>query len=244
MPDHDIARITSRVEGRLGREGLRAISASERESAYRQIGIAVNQFGPDLFPMIESAERKFSGTREVPFDSGRMYEVTGVLDTLSNVRFVKSHADNLVQRNLIAHLPKLDSEKDDFEVIIDYKGTHSPSIERLERDKFQVQTYAWLRKQQPDSPPVKAAMVIYVRELLEGSQQGQGLTRAIKPIGVNDASVEKAMESFDNITERIEYARKQESDGMSIIEAWYPNCRDRQVCKSCDFRSFCPNPAR
>src|SRR6202049_4138948 len=55
----------------------------------------------------------------------------------------------------------------EYDLIVDYKAGRRPATDSPFRTQFelQVQTYAWLRSQIPQSRPVGAGVLIYVNEL-------------------------------------------------------------------------------
>ncbi|MDD2211704.1 MAG: PD-(D/E)XK nuclease family protein [Clostridia bacterium] len=71
--------------------------------------------------------------------------------------------------------------RDDYEVIVDYKGSQRPQTSEAywEQGEWQVQTYAWLRSRQPDSLPVAAGILIYINELSPGTKEMQNLKSGI-----------------------------------------------------------------
>ena len=70
------------------------------------------------------------------------------------------------------------------------------------------------------------------------------LRRAIRAIPINDQSIKNALDAFDDVVRRAEEDIQQEASGRNILQSWSPNCRDSDTCAACDFRHFCPKPAR
>src|SRR5262249_8369943 len=60
---HDIGTIGDLVEITLAASGKSPRSRVLRDSAYSRAERAVNEIGPELFPLIQSAEQKVIGTR-------------------------------------------------------------------------------------------------------------------------------------------------------------------------------------
>jgi len=81
-----------------------------------------------------------------------------------------SHKDNQLVGLIIGSIKVESSE--DFEIIIDYKGMRRDSnyggngvLIKWDVYNWQLQTYANLRKAQPESMQVKAGVIIYLNEL-------------------------------------------------------------------------------
>jgi hypothetical protein len=169
---HDIGVIGDIVETRLTASGKRPRSTDARDSAYARVEAAINLLAPHLFPLITDAERRISGTRGMPplpngptplRGGADRYELTGVIDVISSVIVAANLQTPIVQliQNQIAPL------NDDYDLIVEYKAARRPKLSDPEWDRheWQVQTYAWLCRQVPQSRPVGAGMVIYVNEL-------------------------------------------------------------------------------
>ena len=154
-----------------------------RDSAYQRVKVAVNELGPQLFPLIASAERKVIGTRPVP--SGNVplrcerYEVHGIIDVLTHMTLARGTDHNPIRERVHQACPELSGT---FEVIVDYKGTRRPlTIEpHWNQGDWQIQTYAWLRNRQPDALPVAAGILIYVNELAPGQEEMDALRRGLQ----------------------------------------------------------------
>ena len=180
--DHDIGKFADSVENALRQQGKQARSTVARDSAYRRVEIAVNELGPHLFPLIASTERRVIGTRPVP-SSGKAlrcdnYEVHGVIDVLTHVTLSEASDDNLIRQCVLKDCPDL---PETFEVIVDYKGARRPLIDEpyWEQGDWQIQTYAWLRKRQPEALPVVAGILIYINELTPSGTEMQALRRGL-----------------------------------------------------------------
>jgi hypothetical protein len=165
---HDIGMIGELVEATLAAAGKNPRSGDLRDSGYVRANLAVNEIGPDLFPLIRSAEEKVIGTRPLTMPNGvtvraRMYELHGVMDVLSSVS-VNAAPDNVICNAVRAVIPNL---PDGAEIIVDYKGSHRPSTtsDYWGQGDWQLQMYAWLRAQQPGATPIVAGVLIYVNEL-------------------------------------------------------------------------------
>jgi hypothetical protein len=177
---YDIGLLGDNVEDKLKAANKIPRSRVAREAAYKRVTAALNLIGPHLFELIESTEQKISGTRMMPqinaplgqYPRGDRYELMGIVDVISSVSLVK-HAQNLIVKLLKQAVPSLSG---DFEVIVDYKGARRPAsnprpkkgvapTNYWEIESWQVQTYSWLRNQQPGHKPISAGILIYVNEL-------------------------------------------------------------------------------
>lgn len=137
---------------------------------------AINTWGPHLFPLIDDAEVRLKGMRNMPhyqphLSRSNYYSITGIVDVISSVRLEKSQKDNIILRN-IHQDPNFQKKiqnlgTDEYEIIVDYKGMnrpppHSPT---WKHHQWQIQTYAWLREKQAQSRPVLLGIVFYLNEL-------------------------------------------------------------------------------
>lgn len=167
---NDIGSLGHRVEARLAASGKRSRSEAAREAAYGRVETTVNELCPHLFPIITAAEERISGTRAMPSlpageeARGTRYELTGVVDVISSVMLGQADPNPLVQliQRQIPNVPA-----GEYDLIVDYKAGRRPALGSELREQFelQVQTYAWLRRQVPQSRPVGAGMLIYINEL-------------------------------------------------------------------------------
>lgn len=190
------------IEQALAHSGKFARSADARISAYERAEAAINQLGPHLFPLIDVAERKVIGTRNLPSSSDPVteraarYVLQGIIDVLGHTQLNEQEADNPLKRAIIERVPGLSGE---YEIIIDYKGARRPKVSSDPRSdwvlgKWQVQTYAWLRAQQTDARPIAAGILVYVSELAPGTKEmehlkiemAQGLTDVVPEVGSAD----------------------------------------------------------
>ena len=144
---------------------------------------AINDLGPQLFPIIHRAEVRLTGARRLPqelispenrFRDADRYEMVGIIDVITQVELNDPELqNNLLVHAIIQNLPE--NPPAEFEVIIDYKGMRRPPIEISDdADNYslwdiygwQVQTYAHLRSTHLDSLPILAGVIIYLNELL------------------------------------------------------------------------------
>lgn len=185
LEPHDLRAFAWPIEEALMFEGKRARSRRARISAYRRAEAAVNQLGPHLFPLIADAEQKVLGSRIIPSLPGgkegrsKRYALRGIIDVLTNVELAAAVPENIVYQAVKAACADLAGT---FEVIVDYKGSHRPALSDplWELGAWQVQTYAWLRQQQPKANPVAAGILIYVNELAPGGDDLRRMSADIK----------------------------------------------------------------
>jgi len=182
---HDIGTIGDTVENTLRATGKNPRNANVRDSAYRRAELAVNEFGPHLFPLIASAEEKVIGTRNIPQSQSasppraRLYELHGVIDVLSNIQLTGASETNIIKRAIQNVHPGLSGQ---FEVIVDYKGTRRPATNHSywNQGDWQVQTYAWLRMRVANSLPVVAGVLLHINELAPSAEDLVELKREIQ----------------------------------------------------------------
>ena len=215
---HDIGKFADSVEQALRRQGKQARSTDTRDSAYERVEVAVNELGPHLFPLIASAERKVIGTRPVAPGNVDLrcqnYQVHGVIDVLTHVTLMQGAKYNFIRERVQKECPDLSGT---FEVIVDYKGTRRPLEEEpfWDQDGWQIQTYAWLRQQQPEAFTVAAGILLYVNELTPGTEEMRALRKGLQE---NTTDVRPAAGSRDE----------------QIIRMWRPGMDASQL--SLEFR--------
>ncbi len=166
---HDIGEFGDLVEARLAAGGKRPRSREARNSAYERVNAAINLLAPHLFPLITAAEHRISGTRLMPplpgggQGRGDRYELTGIVDVISSI-VVSANLQNplvrLLQSRIAPGYP-------DYDLIVDYKAARRPAVQSRfwQHEEWQVQTYAWLWRQMPQTRPVGAGLLIYLNEL-------------------------------------------------------------------------------
>ena len=143
----------------------------------------MNELGPALFPLIESAEEKVIGTRDIKMPPGikargTMYELHGVMDVLSSIS-MRQAQDSFLRDAVLRHVGDIDGHAD---VIVDYKGSRRPATdhEYWKHGDWQLQMYAWLRSRQPGARPVVAGVLLYINELDPGGGDVQALQTDVK----------------------------------------------------------------
>ncbi len=143
---------------------------------YRLLGIAVerafeviNIWGPYLFPLISEAEVRLRGIRPMPTNQtirqGDSYEVEGIVDVITSVELSAATSPNPIVGSLLSAIAS-----EAYEVLVDYKGMRRPSDHDpndpsgglWRHQEWQILTYAWLRRQQPDTKRVKSGVILYL----------------------------------------------------------------------------------
>ncbi|QYZ78049.1 hypothetical protein E2N92_00685 [Methanofollis formosanus] len=155
--------------------------------ASKRTEAAINTWGPHLFPLIDNAEVKLKGCRDlVGYQPGvhraQTYSVTGVVDVLSAVSMERAQTGNLILHYINTHQEIRAIIDDllslDYEIIIDYKGMRRPpmylrpgvSNPTWEAHAWQVLTYAWLRSRQKDAQRPVAGIIFYLNELVPSAE--------------------------------------------------------------------------
>jgi PD-(D/E)XK nuclease superfamily len=166
---HDIVEFGDRVEAQLAAGGKHPRSRIARVSAYDRASAAINLLAPHLFPLITAAEHRISGTRAMPplpgggQGRGDRYELTGIVDVISSI-VVSANLQNPLVQLLHSRIALAQSE---YDLIVDYKAARRPAVQSRfwQHEEWQVQTYAWLWRQVPQTRPVGAGLLIYINEL-------------------------------------------------------------------------------
>lgn len=202
--DPTILEIESDIDRRLRARGLYAPpnlfdrTGTNQMLASQRTEAAINIWGQHLFPLIAQAEVRLQRIRNMPSVSYGQprcdyYEITGVVDVITSIALQNAPSGNLILHylqndNQIQRL--IDTLQEDiYEVIVDYKGrrrpsttvadTHSPNFGQTDPDweahDWQIQTYSWLRSQQPQSNRVIAGIVLYMNELVPSGQDMEQL---------------------------------------------------------------------
>lgn len=177
---------------RLGPKGLTPPSnlfdrnGVEKRIASRRAELALNVWGPELFPLIDEAEVRLRGIRALtpPTVQPRAdyYEVQGVVDVLGSMTLSHARASNRIVKALEQELGDLSKLGPSFEVIVDYKGMRRPpkSDPKWEQYAWQLRTYAWLRRMQPDSLPIAAGVLLFLNELEPSAEDLADLQKEVR----------------------------------------------------------------
>ncbi|MCA1408555.1 PD-(D/E)XK nuclease family protein [Ensifer sp. IC3342] len=188
LPALDLRVIGWPIEQALAHQGKFARSSDARISAYERAEAVINQLGPHLFPLVDVAERKVIGTRFLlpgqnpNVERATRYILEGIIDVLGHTQLDDQPEGNPLKAAIVAAQPDLNGE---YEIIIDYKGSRRPPVDTDERSdwqlgEWQVQTYAWLRSQQPEARPVAAGILVYIGELAPGTNELSSLKREMR----------------------------------------------------------------
>lgn len=197
------------IKRRLAAQGLFPWGEDLEELGMKRAMAAINELGPELFPLIHRAEVRLTGARSLPlgsipekyrFREADRYEVVGVVDVITHVELSDPKLrDNRLVKAILKALPSNPPAR--FEVILDYKGMRRPPVaaSALAGPSFwdiygwQIQTYAHLRKAHEDSLPVVAGVILYVNELLPTPTDLTRLRGEIKD-GTTDVAPEPGSE--------------------------------------------------
>lgn len=211
--EDELTDICELIKKRLAAQQLFPWGEDLELLGYRRAKAAVNELGPELFPLIHRAEVRLTGARALPvasipaqyrFREADRYEMQGVIDVVTNVQLYDPDLwGNKVVKLLLEDFKARSVRPDaEFEVIIDYKGMRRPSLKPLDPGQpsfwdiygWQAQTYAHLRQAQSDSLPVVAGMIIYLNELLPTRGDLLRLKQEIRD-GVTDVVPEPGSEA-------------------------------------------------
>lgn len=165
---------------------------------------SINVWGPDLFPLIDSAEVLIKGKRAMPnFEKNssrsNYYGINGVIDVISSLKIAENDNNTIINylmkdEDFSQKLNSMDS--DEFEIIIDYKGMKRPPIKshNWKYHKWQLLTYAWLRSKQNDSKPIIAGIIFYLNELVPSTEDLIAIKQDIID-NVNDVKISDSEKS-------------------------------------------------
>lgn len=201
----DLRAIGWPIEQALAHQGKFARSRDAWLSAYERAEAAINQLGPHLFPLVDVAERRVIGTRPLPgsadasVERATRYVLQGIIDVLGHAQLDGESDGNALKQAIMEAQPQLQGE---YEIIIDYKGSRRPRMSDDPRGdwklgEWQVQTYAWLRSQQPESRPVAAGVLVYVSELSPGSKDIESMRREIAAGHTDIAPVPGSSDAYE-----------------------------------------------
>jgi hypothetical protein len=172
----------------LKRSDYETATQDNRGIASLRFDMALNSWGPHLFPLVESAEVRLRGS--LPMDEAARYRasrfsVTGIVDVLSSVRLRQAPGNNVIIRRLRENQNirrEMEESAEDFDIIVDYKGMRRPALDdpSWHHQAWQVQMYAWLRRRQRPDRRVLAGVLLYLNELLPSETDLRHLARDVQ----------------------------------------------------------------
>ena len=183
------------------------VGEDHRGIASQRFEVALNAWGPHLFPLVDRAEFRLRGsmpmTDEARFRATR-FSVTGIVDVLSSVRLREAPGNNIIIRRLRENARvrrAMDETAEPFDVIVDYKGMRRPPLSdpSWEHQAWQLQTYAWLRRRQSDGRRVLAGVLLYLNELVP-SETDMKLLAA--DVSVSDTDIQPSPLDLTQIARR------------------------------------------
>ena len=148
------------------------------------------------------------------------YGINGVVDVLTSMKInntlEQTNLDNY--NNKIIEILKKNNDfqkrineskdRDEYEIIIDYKGMKRPAIEvddpksenKWESHKQQILTYSWLRSQQEDSKSIFAGIIFYLNELVPSKEDLLLIKEEMENGLIDDETLKKYEKDFNLIT--------------------------------------------
>jgi hypothetical protein len=165
-----------------------APTAVGRGIASIRVEAALNTWGMHLFPLVEEAELRLAGSRELPASARARairYSITGIVDVLSSVLLADAPVNNAILQRLrqspVVH-SEINRTTQPFEIIVDYKGMRRPSRDNQSwlHQEWQLQTYAWLRRRQSPDSRVIAGVLLYLNELAPSRTDLRDLRRDVE----------------------------------------------------------------
>jgi hypothetical protein len=169
----------------------------DQRIASRRAVASLNVWGPELFPLIDEAEVRLRGIRALtpPNQQSRAdyYEVQGVVDVLGSMTLNRASSSNRIVISLQETLGNISKLGNSFEVIVDYKGMRRPpqNDPKWQQYAWQLRTYAWLRRMQPESLPTAAGVLLFLNELEPSAEDLTHLQKEVKA-GTTDVPPEGA----------------------------------------------------
>ena len=144
--------------------------------ANKRAFLSINMWGRYLFPLIEDNEVKLLGVRNMPASLVKkrvdMYNITGIADVITsfNIRKYSGTGNKLVE--YLKEIPEIKEkleEKEDVQIIVDYKGTMRPDRKKLEQYIHQITLYMWLQEKNNAAKelktPIVAGVLLFLNEL-------------------------------------------------------------------------------
>lgn len=67
------------------------------------------------------------------------------------------------------------------------------------------------------------------------------LKRAMRIIPIDDNSIKRSLDAFNDVVRRIEICRGKENATSDIFSSWESNPTDKSTCTACDAKTYCPD---
>jgi PD-(D/E)XK nuclease superfamily len=160
-----------RPNGLIPPRNLYDSTGTAKRLASERAEMAINIWGSQLFPLVTHAELRLKGIRPLlppgVVPRADYYEISGIADVLGKITLSTAKKSNSVIRSLESALGPLGGLEDEYEILVDYKGTRRPPLgsPRWKQFEWQIRTYAWLRQAQPDSTKVAGGIILFLNEL-------------------------------------------------------------------------------
>ena len=138
---------------------------------------SVRIWAPHLYPLIQGNEVPLEDIRPMPDTPlgkrSDLYAISGVADVITSIKIKDISPRNRVVQYLMENDRFKDfiDEYDEFEIVVDYKGTQRPNLDdpAWHHHEWQLQTYMWLRRRQlmaeGSDIPVIGGFLLYLNEL-------------------------------------------------------------------------------
>lgn len=208
-----LEEICEKVRKKLATRGIYSRNQYIYDLAVDRIKLINKKISPDLFKLMEYAEKKVSGTEKfsVKYDflPADRFEITGVIDILSKSKLQlhdEEYRSNFIKRKIIdkfiAEEKSLPDKDEEYEIIVDYKGMIRPSKNdpTWDRHMLQLLLYKFLREKQPDANKVIAGILIYVNEIKPTKSDLKKLLKKYNSLDIKperDSSEYSALQSRD-----------------------------------------------
>jgi hypothetical protein len=227
--NREIDPIVELVQRRLEARGLTFQRFLLLGIAIERAYVALAELAPTLFPLITEAEVALQSVRSLPPGAvttrqSSYYEVVGVVDVLTSMRLPPGASTDPIQDAVAQALAG-----DTYEVIVDYKGMRRPSINDPDDQSWlhherQLQTYAWLRRQQANAGSVRSGILMYLNELVPSAEDMNALHKEVVSSGPESTDVLPTGTDLEAVrawpAERSRWQRAIEPWQASIRQWW------------------------
>lgn len=217
---------------------------------------AIQDLGPELFPILAATEEQLSSTRRHPAAllPGRVrrverFEVVGILDAVMAPVHSSADASGGLTGLVAAAAREVHHSAGPVTAIIDYKAgrrsAHAPhtlGAGAVETDDhaFQIACYAAIRARFRDFP-VQIGLIIYLEDLLDNVSTlplDRRLARATTVVHLDGPARLAAETRIDGIALEIDACVEREASSLTLRSAW--PARTSRLCTRCDLRPMCP----